>query len=78
MSSLTDLDRPCFTGSERINNPEAPGGAEFKPELIHNRSVAGSTLPPVDLNKYGAIDIVTSKPQYGFSRYPVLLIRKGK
>jgi len=40
------------------NHP--PGGAEFKPELIHNRSGAGSTILAVDLNKDGAMDIVTS------------------
>ena len=43
-----------------VRNPKAPGGAEFKPELIHNRSGAGSTLLAVDLNKDGAMDIVTS------------------
>ena len=41
-------------------NPKAPGGAEFKPELIHNRSGVGSTVLAVDLNKDGAVDIVTS------------------
>jgi hypothetical protein len=41
-------------------NPKAPGGAEFKPELIHNRSGVGSTVLAVDLNKDGAMDIVTS------------------
>jgi hypothetical protein len=30
------------------------------PELIHNRSGAGSTILATDLNKDGAIDIVTS------------------
>jgi len=43
-----------------VRDPKAPGGAEFKPELIHNRSGAGSTLLAVDLNKDGAMDIVTS------------------
>ncbi|WP_263418164.1 FG-GAP-like repeat-containing protein [Terriglobus albidus] len=41
-------------------NPKAPGGAEFKPELIHNRSGAGSTILAADLNHDGAVDIVTS------------------
>ena len=27
-----------------VRNPKAPGGAEFIPELIHNRSGAGSIL----------------------------------
>lgn len=43
-----------------VRNPKAPGGAEFVPELIHNRSGAGSTVLAVDLNKDGAMDIVTS------------------
>jgi hypothetical protein len=43
-----------------VRNPKAPGGAEFKPELIHNRSGAGSTVLATDLNKDGAVDIVTS------------------
>jgi len=43
-----------------VRNSKAPGGAEFVPELIHNRSGAGSTVLAVDLNKDGAIDIVTS------------------
>jgi len=43
-----------------VRNPKAPGGAEFKPELIHNRSGVGSALLAVDLNKDGAMDIVTS------------------
>ena len=36
------------------------GGAEFVPELIHNRSGVGSHLAAVDLNGDGAIDILTS------------------
>jgi hypothetical protein len=43
-----------------VRNPKTPGGAEFVPELVHNRSGAGSTVLAVDLNKDGAIDIVTS------------------
>jgi hypothetical protein len=43
-----------------IRNPEAAGGAEFVPELIHNRSGVGSTVLAVDLNQDGAMDIVTS------------------
>jgi Domain of Unknown Function (DUF1080)/FG-GAP-like repeat/FG-GAP repeat len=43
-----------------VRNPKAPGGAEFKPELIHNRSGVGSTVLAVDLNKDGVMDIVTS------------------
>jgi hypothetical protein len=43
-----------------VRNPKAPGGAEFVPELIHNRSGAGSDLLAADLNKDGAIDVVTA------------------
>ncbi|MES1258296.1 MAG: FG-GAP-like repeat-containing protein, partial [Acidobacteriota bacterium] len=43
-----------------VRNPKVPGGAEFVPELIHNRSGVGSTVLAVDLNKDGAMDIVTS------------------
>ena len=43
-----------------VRNTKAPGGAEFVPELIHNRSGVGSTVLAVDLNKDGAMDIVTS------------------
>ena len=43
-----------------VRNPQAPGGAEFVPELIHNRSGAGSDILAVDLNGDGLIDIITS------------------
>jgi hypothetical protein len=43
-----------------VRNPKAPGGAEFVPELIHNHSGGGSNLVAMDLNKDGAIDIVTA------------------
>ena len=43
-----------------VRNPKAPGGAELVPELIHNRSGAGSDLLATDLNADGRLDIVTS------------------
>ncbi len=43
-----------------VRNPNAPGGAEFVPELVHNRSGAGSDILVTDLDKNGAIDIITS------------------
>ncbi len=43
-----------------VRNPKAPGGAEFVPELIHNRSGTGSDVYPVDLNKDGRLDVVTA------------------
>ena len=43
-----------------VRDKKAPGGAEFVPELIHNRSGVGSHLAAVDLNHDGAVDIITS------------------
>jgi hypothetical protein len=43
-----------------VRNPKAEGGAEFIPELIHNRSGVGSHLQAVDIDNDGALDIVTS------------------
>jgi hypothetical protein len=43
-----------------VRNPKAPGGAEFVPELIHNKSGVGSHVLAIDLNKDGHVDIVTS------------------
>jgi hypothetical protein len=43
-----------------VRNAKAPGGAEFVPELIHNRSGAGSDVVATDVNKDGAIDVVTA------------------
>jgi hypothetical protein len=43
-----------------VRDRQAPGGAKFIPELVHNRSGAGSDVLATDLNKDGAIDIVTS------------------
>ncbi len=42
-----------------VRDPKAPGGARFVPELVDNASGVGSTVLPVDLNKDGAMDIVT-------------------
>jgi hypothetical protein len=49
-----------------VRNPKAPGGAEFVPELVHNQSGAGSQVLAVDLNKDGAVDLVTSTTQGAF------------
>jgi hypothetical protein len=43
-----------------VRNRNAPGGAEFVPELVHNASGAGSQIIALDLNKDGVNDIVTS------------------
>ena len=42
-----------------VRDKSAPGGAKFVPELIDNESGAGSEVLAVDLNKDGAVDIVT-------------------
>lgn len=41
-------------------NPDAPGGAEFVPELIHNRSGGGNTVLATDINGNGHLDILTA------------------
>lgn len=43
-----------------VRNPRVPGGAEFVPELIHNRSGVGSTVSATDLNGDGAVDVLTA------------------
>jgi hypothetical protein len=43
-----------------VRDPKAPGGARLVPELIHNRSGAGSDVLAKDLNGDGAVDVVTS------------------
>ena len=53
-------DEPVLYWYRTARNPRAPGGAEFVPELIHNRSGVGSQIAAADLNKDGAVDIVTA------------------
>ena len=43
-----------------VRDANAPGGARFVPELIHNRSGVGSHMVVTDLNGDGKPDIVTS------------------
>src|SRR4029079_17513268 len=43
-----------------VRDPKAPGGATFVPEFIHNRSGVGSHVQVLDVNKDGALDILTS------------------
>ena len=49
-----------------VRNARAPGGAEFVPELIHNRSGVGSHFAIADVNKDGSPDIATSGPSGTF------------
>jgi hypothetical protein len=51
---------PVLYWYRTVRNSKLPGGAEFVPELIHNRSGAGSDVLAADLNKDGKMDIVTS------------------
>jgi hypothetical protein len=60
-----------------VRNAKAPGGAEFVPELIHNRSGVGSHFDVGDLNKDGTIDIVTSGPSGTFVFFNQTKGRKG-
>jgi hypothetical protein len=61
--SYTDPDPygpPVLYWYRTVRNKSAPGGAEFVPELIHNRSGAGSQVLALDLNGDGALDIAVS------------------
>jgi hypothetical protein len=61
--SYTDPDPygpPVLYWYRTVRNKNAPGGAEFVPELIHNRSGAGSQVLALDLNGDGALDIAVS------------------
>ena len=51
---------PVLYWYRTVRDPKAPGGARFEPELIHNRSGAGSDVLAVDLNGDGAMDIITA------------------
>ena len=51
---------PALYWFRTVRNRNAPGGAEFVPELIHNRSGVGAQFTAVDLNKDGRVDIVTA------------------
>jgi hypothetical protein len=60
---FTDQDPygpPVLYGYRVQRDSKLPGGAEFVPELVHNRSGAGNEVLAVDLNKDKAVDIVTS------------------
>ncbi len=52
--------RRCSTSTGRCATRQAPGGAEFVPELVHNRRARARRSSRVDLNKDGVNDIVTS------------------
>lgn len=51
---------PVLYWYRTVRDKNAPGGARFVPELINNRSGAGSQVKAADLNKDGTLDIITS------------------
>ncbi|HEV2597826.1 VCBS repeat-containing protein [Sphingopyxis sp.] len=51
---------PVLYWYETVRDPSAPGGAQFVPHLIHNRSGVGSELLAADLDGDGHSDLVTS------------------
>jgi hypothetical protein len=53
-------DSPVLYWYKTVRDPKAPGGARLVPHLIDNHSGAGSDVLAVDLNKDGAMDIVTA------------------
>lgn len=57
---------PVLYAYKTVRNAKAPGGAEFAPELIHNRSGVGSDVLAKDLNGDGAVDIVTATDRGAF------------
>jgi hypothetical protein len=68
LESYTDPDpngAPVLYWYRTVRNAKAPGGAEFVPELIHNRSGVGSMIQAADLNKDGAIDILAASDRGG-------------
>jgi len=52
---------PVLLWFKTVRDKSAPGGARFVPEVIHNRSGAGNAVLAVDLNKDGAMDLVTAE-----------------
>lgn len=51
---------PVIYWFKTVRDPKAPGGAKFIPEMIHNRSGAGSDILAADINNDGRTDIITS------------------
>jgi Domain of Unknown Function (DUF1080)/FG-GAP-like repeat len=53
-------DSPVLYWYKTVRDPKAPGGARLEPHLVDNHSGVGSDVLAVDLNKDGAMDIVTA------------------
>jgi hypothetical protein len=63
LDNMNDPDSygpPVLYWYRTVRNKNAPGGAQFVPELIHNRSGAGSQITAIDLNKDGLVDLLTA------------------
>ena len=63
LDTYTDPDphgAPVLYLYRASRNQDVPGGAEFVPELIHNRSGGGNTVLPMDINGDGYTDILTA------------------
>jgi hypothetical protein len=43
-----------------VRDKRAAGGASFVPQLVHNRSGVGSMIQTADLNRDGAVEILTA------------------
>jgi hypothetical protein len=77
--SYTDpdpYDNPVLYWYRTVRNKNAPGGAEFVPELIHNRSGAGSQVLAKDLNGDGMLDIAVSTNRGTFIFWNLMHKRK--
>ena len=57
---------PCVYWYRTIRDSNAPGGARFEPELVHNRSGVGSDVLAYDLDKDGNVEIITSTNRGAF------------
>jgi Domain of Unknown Function (DUF1080)/FG-GAP-like repeat len=58
-----------------VRNAKAPGGAEFVPELVHNRSGVGSAFEVADMNSDGSPDIAVAT---AFGTHVFLSNRKAR
>lgn len=54
------MGAPVLYWYRTVRNSKAPGGAELVPQLIDTQGGVGSDLLASDLNKDGAVDIITS------------------
>jgi hypothetical protein len=62
-NALTHTDpsgAPVLYIYRTVRDRNAPGGARFVPELVHNKSGIGSSFDVVDLNKDNKLDIVVA------------------